>query len=906
MKKMVGLGAFVVLLTGLFIGWGSIREATADMLESFYTDPDMGDSITSLSKEEFMIARAEEIAQKRGVEPDKPFDPQKRISAIRELERMESKRAEMPQSETKLSLLTAWTEIGPNPIPNGQVVSGPQLAVSGRVISIAVHPTNPNLVYIGTAQGGLYRTNDGGTTWTPLMDNAMSLAIGAIAIAPSQPETIYVGTGEHTFSADSFFGVGVYRIDNASTTATLTGPLNQDATNADIFTGRGISRIIVHPTDPATIFVASTSGVGGLINTAPSVVPPRGVYRSTNATSASPVFTRMANLAGNVNASVRDIVMDPLDPNRLVVNVAQVGAVNGLYLSTDALAPSPTFTLREPFAGTSASQLTAEFAIYHTGGPDATIYAAVGNDPNGTTSFGRVLRSTDGGATWVQQVDNNFCGGQCFYNIAIAVDPTDVNRVYLGGTGTNTTFAISTNAGTAFTSSSSGLHTDTQVIAVAPSLPTTIYFGSDGGIYRSTDSGATWATLNNTTFRATQFIGLSVHPTDPNFTLGGTQDNGTEFYRPDATWTRTDGGDGGYSIIDTNATNTTTLNMYHTFFFDAATQQRYSFATNGVAPAWSSRGCTTSGATNNGITCNGVVRFYAPLEQGPGNPNTIYYGSDRLYRSADTGLNHTVVSQNPIVSGVSISAIGISPQDDNVRVVGLSNGGLWGTTTGSSTLTDLDPANTIPNNGVARVVIDPLNAEIAYVTLSAFGVVNVWRTANLSAATPTWASAASGLPSVPVNSLIVDPAMTSDVYAATDIGVFVSRDSGATWNPFGTGLPRIAVFDLAKTSGSLIRIASHGRGMWQIPALSAPVPVMISGRVTTPGGQGLRNAVVSITDSLGVRRTATTSSFGVYSFADVLTRRSYFVGVSSKRYRFTTQTVDVVGALGNLDFAGQE
>jgi photosystem II stability/assembly factor-like uncharacterized protein len=901
MKKLIALGAFVVLGLVVFIGWGTFRQATADMMESAFDDPDMGPTQSSLSKEEFKLRRAEELALMRGVEPDKPFDPQKRISAIKDMERMEEGRTMMPESAQKDALLAAWTEIGPNPIPNGQVVSGPQLPVSGRVISIAVHPTNPDLVYVGTAQGGLYRTTDGGTTWVPLMDNALSLAIGAIAIAPSQPETVYVGTGEHNFSADSYFGVGVYRIDNASTTATLTGPLNKDATNADIFTGRGISRIIVHPSDPATIFVSTTNGVGGLINSGLAAAPARGLYRTTNATSAAPVFQRITGLAGNLNVSVRDIAIDPANPNFMLAAVSTVatGVTNGIYVSNDALAASPSFTLRQEFTGTSTSDVTAEFAVNRSG-QTLTLYAATGN------LGGRVLRSTDNGVTWTQQIDNNFCTPQCFYNIAFAVDPVDANRLYLGGVGTQTTFTISTNGGSNFASSASGLHTDSHVIAPAPSLPSTVYFGSDGGIYKSTNSGAAWTSLNNSTFRATQFMGLAVHPTDPNFTIGGTQDNGTNFYNG-TTWNRIVGGDGGYAIIDTNAVNTTATIMYHSFFWDAATQQIYRVATNGLTPTWTQRGCTSSGATVNGITCNGVIRFYAPLEQGPGTPNTIYFGSDRLYRSADTGLTHTVVSQNPIVAGVSISAIGISPQNDNVRVAGLSNGALWGTTTGSSTLVDLDPTNAVPTAAIARVVIDPQNSNTAYVTLSGFGVSSVWKTTNLSANPPTWTNASSGLPNVPANTLVVDPVTPSVVYVGTDIGVFVSTDSGATWNAFGTGLPRVAVFDMAKTAGGLIRIATHGRGMWQTPAFSPnAVPVTIGGRVTTPTGQGLRNAQVAITDPLGVRRVATTSSFGIYSFDNVTTGQNYIIGVASKRYRFTPQTMNITAALSNIDFVGLE
>src|SRR5688500_7466021 len=150
--------------------------------------------------------------------------------------------------------------IGPAPIPNGQTEQI-ETPVSGRTTAIAVHPTNPNIVFAGTAQGGLYRSLDGGNTWRAIFDAAESLAIGAVAIASSDPTIVYVGTGEPQLSADSFFGVGLYRINNALTSADLTGPINPPVTTGipgtTAFTGRSISKILVHPTDAGTIFVGT-------------------------------------------------------------------------------------------------------------------------------------------------------------------------------------------------------------------------------------------------------------------------------------------------------------------------------------------------------------------------------------------------------------------------------------------------------------------------------------------------------------------------------------------------------------------------------------------------------------------------------------------------------------------------
>ncbi len=829
MKKFIISGTILLTIAGFALTvFYSYFNTTAEQDFPYEGDePDMPAFMKNKGdKEDFMLRRAEGIGLKRGIDNDKPLpNPKLRQTAIAEMERQQETLANMPESEVKESLTSTWTPIGPAPIPNGQTV-GVSTPVSGRVTAIAVHPTNPSIVYVGAAQGGLYRTTDGGTNWTPILDTALSLAIGAVAIAPSQPETVYVGTGEGNFSFDSFFGTGVYRIDNASSASpTVTGPLNRDdrPPNGDTFTGRAISKIVINHVDPSNIWVASTSGNAGIggQNTIGAPLPNRGIYRSFNATSANPSFRQIGIFEfGNIDFDIHDIVLDPLNVDFMVANPHFNGG--GVYVSFDARANNPTFISRLALAGVSTRDVNTEFAIHHTiATQPPTIYAATGN------GGGRVLRSTDFGATWTNQITNNFCGFQCFYDIAVAVDPNDQNRVYLGGD-PNMVFGRSTNGGTSFTRNENGLHTDTHVIAVAPSLPTTIYLGTDGGIYKSTDSGTTWTPLNNSQFNATQFMSLAVHPTDPNFTIGGTQDNGTNFFQPQGTWTRADFGDGGYALIDQNSTDTTNVRMYHTYF-NNGTLQGYGTVSNtaqAMDNGWTFRGCQSAGATTNGITCTGAVNFYAPLARGPGNPNTVYFGTDRLYRSTDTGLNHTIVSQAPITANVPISAIGISPQNDNVRIVGQNNGGIWGTITGSSNLTNLDPSNAVPNNYIARAVIDPNNQNTAYVTLSAFGVTNVWKTTNLQNGVPTW-TAASGsggniLPQIPVNAFVVDPTNSNTLYCGTDIGVFISTNGGTAWMPFGTGLPRVAVFDMAITANRKLRVATHGRGMWEVNLTDTP------------------------------------------------------------------------------------
>ena len=208
-------------------------------------DPDLPQHLQGkIDKAEYLRLRDEYIGILRGIDPDPtlPFDIARRNVAIQTMEH------QVPTRPGNVPF-PGWMALGPSPVPNGQTQQYPTVApVSGRATCVVVDPTNSNKVYLGTAQGGVWRTLDGGATWTPIFDTAQSLSIGALALAPSNPTILYVGTGEPNNSADSYFGVGVYRIDNADTTADLVGPINPSITTGtttaltyNCFNGRAIS-----------------------------------------------------------------------------------------------------------------------------------------------------------------------------------------------------------------------------------------------------------------------------------------------------------------------------------------------------------------------------------------------------------------------------------------------------------------------------------------------------------------------------------------------------------------------------------------------------------------------------------------------------------------------------------------
>lgn len=797
-----------------------------------------------ISEQQYFDLRDQEIRARRGID-DLARAPKARSQAVRRLEFQEQFLRLAPQGLNPFSGLipaspvVSWTALGPDPIPNGQ--TNPQSAVSGRVTAIAVDPANENIAYVGTAQGGLYRTLDGGTTWTPLMDAAQSLAIGAIAIDPITPTTLFVGTGEGNLSGDSFFGVGLYIIRTASTTPVVTGPFNSDGTS-DVFTGRAITKILVNPADDNKILVSTASGVSGLSAEPFNILPARGVYLSTNAQAPTPTFTKQTVQSApgaSQNRTVTDMTMDPGNPASVLVFVfgaATAPGEGGVWVST---AGDP-WTSTATWTQTITRQGFGKFAVNRSGpGPTTTYMLAQDETVTcGINSSGGTLKTSLDGITWTAvPAANGFCGGQCFYDMVPAFHPDSASTIYLGGSADGASacngnvLTKSTNGGASFTRDDAALHADSHALAFAPSNHNVIYFGNDGGIFKSIDAGSTWTSINTAGFNATQFQSFSLHPTDPNFAIGGTQDNGTEFMKPDGTWTRADFGDGGYSAIDQGSTDTTNVTMYHTYFnVTGATTGLIALAqvtltANAADGGWNVFGCPAQpGLTANGINCADQVLFYAPIALGPGIPNTVYFGTDHLYRSPDRGATMTAVSQSPLACcdasnlNFRVSAIGISPQDDNVRIVGLTNGKVFATTTGANPMTDVSIAGV--TKFVARAVIDPNNSNTAYVTLDGYGIpTHVWKTANLAGGSATWAGASNGLPDVPVNAFAVDTLNSSYLYAGTDIGVFNSVDGGATWTAYGSGLPRVAVFDLNvhKTSHK-VRIGTHGRGAWEIAA----------------------------------------------------------------------------------------
>jgi hypothetical protein len=503
----------------------------------------------------------------------------------------------------------------------------------------------------------------------------------------------------------------------------------------------------------------------------------------------------------------------------------------------------------------------------------------------------------------------------------VAVDPTNPNVILLGGNyhyDVTSGYAIfQSTDGSTFTNRDTNLHPDTHAIAFSND-GNTVWTGNDGGVWKSTNDGTSWTNKNTSGLGITQFQSIATHPTNANLTIGGTQDNGTERYTTGATWTQSDGGDGGFALIDQSSTSTTTDVMYHTYFNGTGSLIGYVRSTNGGATWDGGHGCGFS--SSNGISCSDGTLFYAPMALGPGigtsGTDSFYFGTDNLYRSTSMGNAMSSVSQT---FGTPISSIGISQTDDHVRIVGLANGQVFATSTGANPLTSVTgPWD--PNFYVARTVVDPTDPSIAYVTLDGYfgnSDSHVWRTTDLGAS-PTWTAAGSGIPDVPVNAFVIDPNDSTHLFAGTDVGVYESTDSGTSWTPYGSGLPNAAVFDLAIgspcTSNEVLRAATHGRGVWQVPIstpacsgpdVTPPTATMVNPSKTLQfgksiglswagsdnlGGSGIKDYTVEV--SKAPAKGTFTPYAPITALTDVTSNSATFKGATGYTYCFKVMARD--------------
>ena len=682
--------------------------------------------------------------------------PDRNFAAL--LQRARLQKLAMPPADRWPTALgaTSWRALGPDQVRDGGATT------AGRVSAVAIHPEDSDIIYAGGAQGGVWKSTDAGLSWTPLTDQECSLAMGHIAIDPEDSDIIYAGTGEQHFSGDSYYGCGVLR--------TLDGGETWEQQGADVFVtarrsqGSGGARIARVVIDRATAGSADTTIV--------LVASTYGLYRST--TSGKKWERVLSGLATDVLAH----------PTADSVFYAAIHGT-GVYKSTDT--GESWERASEGMSFSNARRINLAIA---PSDPDI-LYAAFETTESRGAGL-RMYRTDDAAEEWeLLDATGGRCSNQCWYDMTIAVDPDDPETVYFG----SLYLYLSTNGGDTFVQHHSGIYADQHYLDFDTlSDPAALYLANDGGVYRTTNGGNSWTSLATNLAVAQYYRGIALHPSDPGVTLGGTQDQGTQRSSTGTrVWQKVMGGDGGYTAFDVEDPAT----WYGEF-------------------QWISGAYYVGPRKNGNLVRSGIDNserglFIPPLVMDPIDSRRLYFGVRSLYRTDNRGDLWNRIYRAP--DGMVVSAIGLTPSDENTIYAGLRYGQVVVTRDGG--LTWQDSGTGLPNRFIGDVVVHPDDPAQAYAVAGGFLTGHVFHTTDGGR---SWRDRTGNLPDHPVNAIIYDPADLEGVFIGTDLGVFHAASGGDDWSRLDDNLPAAAVYDLATWPGtSRLVAATHGRGMFEVP-----------------------------------------------------------------------------------------
>ncbi len=679
--------------------------------------------------------------------------------------------AEMWPSQ-QLAAAPRWTFVGPTNI-------------GGRVVDIAVDPVAADTIYIAAATGGVWKSVDKGANFTAIWPAANTQSMGALVITSAG--TLFAGTGEANPGGGSmtYGGSGIYRSTDHGASWQLVGLTDSGA----------IGRLAVDPTNSQHLFAAVA---GHLYNRGGE----RGVYETTDGgTSWNQV------LAGDTDTTgAADLAIDPTNPNRVFAamwdhfrepDLRTYGGVgSGLYRSTDGGTSWSRLTNGLPAAGSTIGRIGVGLAPSNP----QRLYALI-ISTNGL--FQGFYRSDNGGDSWTKLPnDGNLSSAQSTYGWwfgRVWVDP--VNDAHVFGPGVF--LCESKNSGQSFTAQFSP-HADDHAMTWDPKVPNRVYLGNDGGVYRSDVNGSNdqWTFAVNQPF--TQFYSVDVSEQDSSRLVGGAQDNGVNrSYGGGIGWNTYVGGDGLEALIDPADQN----NVYGCSQYGVCSR-----STNG--------GNTTIDFT--GSTVSSRRNWLSPLQFDPANSSVLYYAGDRVNRSTDRGVHWSVIS--PDLTGGpgrdqsypfgTVTTVAAAKTDSNRVYAGTDDGRLWFTTNLGTNWTQVTDSD-VTGNWVTRVAADPVNSQIGYATFSGFrsGVALPYVLKTTDGGT-SWASISGNLPQAPVNDIVI---VGTDLYVASDVGVFRSVNGGRKWKPAGARLPNVPVTDLEyRAASNALYAATFGRGIYML------------------------------------------------------------------------------------------
>jgi PKD repeat protein len=654
----------------------------------------------------------------------------------------------LAQQKNKNPFKTAgnWQPLGPAMWTNSSYSPG-----NGRINLLVSHPTDQNIIFAGAPSGGLWKSEDEGSSWSPLSDLLPTLGISGIAVHPDNPEIIYIGTGD----GDGFdsFSVGVLKSIDGGETWNTTGlyfPLDQDIR---------INKLLMSPANSEILFAASSSGL----------------YKSNNGG-----LTWTEVLGGNI----KDIEFHPEDPSLIYA------CRDRFFRSSDG---GDTFEyINENLPSSSSTQ---RIAIGVTPDNPEVVYLLISADIGG--GLLGVYKSADTGVNFelradspnILSVNDNGTGstGQGWYDLAIAVDPNDENHIFCGGIN----LWESANGGQTYTLNAKWylepgmpenfIHADVHDLLYIGSK---FYACTDGGIWRSSDNGNSFVDRSNG-LEISQCYRLGIAQGGDPRVISGLQDNGT-MYLNEGSWTHVQGADGMEAFV--HPTDNSILY--------ASTQYGglYKSSNGGSTFAW----------TGSGIVEDGV--WTVPWEMSSSNSETLFVGFQNVWRTTNGGTNWQILSTD-ISSPIHVIALCPSGEE---RMFASSSGTLYRTDNDGSSWEDISDG--LPNLFISDILTHPTDIDQVWACFS--GYESDQKVYFSSDGGNNWENIGGGLPNIPTNCLAFDESENT-VYIGTDFGVYIQHPALANWQAFTTNLPNVIVNELEiDTISDRIYAATFGRGIW--------------------------------------------------------------------------------------------
>ncbi len=682
---------------------------------------------------------------------------------------------------------------------------------SGRVSDFAVTPGHPERIFVASASGGVWRTDNDGTTWTPVFDHEGSYSIGCLAMDPTNPDVVWVGTGENNSQRSVSFGDGVYKTMDGGTTWK----------NMGLEKSEHIGMIAIDPRDPNVVYVAAQGPLW-------SAGGDRGLYKTTD---GGATWTKVLEISENTG--VNEVHMDPRNPDVLYASAYQRrrhvwtlingGPESAIYKSTDA-----GKTWRKVEKGLPSDVDLGRIGLAVSPADPDVIYAIV----EAQRDEGGVFRSTDRGESWEKRSDYMSTSPQ-YYN-ELTADPKDVDTVY----SMDTFLHVSTDGGATFTMvGEKHKHVDNHAMWIDPSNTAHWLVGCDGGVYETHSRGATWRFEEN--LPITQFYRVSVDNREPFYSLcGGTQDNNT-LCGPSRTlnrsgisnedWFVTVGGDGYETVIDPEDSNI----LYSLWQYGGLV--RYDRATGETVDI---RPQEKPGEPAN------RWNWDTPLIISPHSHTRLYVASQKVYRSDDRGNSWTEISGDlsrqinrnslPVMGRVwgmdavsknqstsdygNVVSLTESPLVEGLIYAGTDDGLIQVTEDGGKSWRKIDGVQGVPE----RTYVSRLEASVA----DPDTVYAAFDNHKMGDFTPyvfvsrdrgrTWSSIRGDLPDREVvYALAQDDVQPKLLFAGTEFGLYATVDEGAHWVQLKGGFPTIQVRDLdIQRKHDDLAVASFGRGFY--------------------------------------------------------------------------------------------